>query len=347
MMVRLHFAADINFSFDYSDNEKRFASYSRNKIDSNLCCAILQAARELFWRGNRPADCGVAELTCEKSVTESRGEKSLGNQLQRADRRKCEMLQGRLRTPENKMETVKRQLRTGGKAAELNLGWNGFVTAARVFEICSLIMLALQIFGAAISALPFFIAAKVGGPMSMISTSGYARRRGDASSELTPNDFAIRPARIVRKALNTDARVTGRFTRFDLARKAICGNRFSSKAEASSQTRFAHHNSADAGSSTRNHSHIRLSDCEMNATNTGSLGNLQIVCGVELCRFDSNDWIMTGSAAKRTTSNAATTYSEVSREQLVLDRSRPDRRERGVSLVKDTPAERQVIRITA
>jgi hypothetical protein len=262
-----------------------------------------------------------------------------------------EMLGGQLRMSEYEMEMVKGQLRMAADdlviyKSQMSPGREWLVTAMRVFMICSLIALSIEILGAVMSARDSSIVAGVGAQISMISTNGCASRRGNASSKLEPSDFVIPVAQVLQETPNTDARALNAFMIFDLAQNTILRSRHSSEARASARSWFAHEDSADNGTAARIRNHIHLDDRAMNGTRTGSPDKLLPDCGVKVLRVNSNNLIMTDPAPRLVIPNATTIYSDNSNDQIIFDRRRLERERTTTLLLKQNTSESHVMRIS-
>jgi hypothetical protein len=262
---------------------------------------------------------------------------------------KLEILDGQQQIPENKMGMVKGQMQMAGNKMELNPGGKLLVIAARAISICASMMLsieAIEMFGALMFADHSSIAANVGKQMSRISTDSSAIRRGDAPLKSEPRDFVIPAARVARETTNMNARLSNGFARFDLAPRTILGDRLSSRERASTRPRFAHEDSADDDFAARIHDHIQIDDRAMSGAVTGESAKLLLQHGVGVCRFDSNNLIVTDTAAQLTMPNATAIYSGHSNDQVIVDRHRIQRERTTALLLKQNMPETQVIIIS-
>jgi hypothetical protein len=220
------------------------------------------------------------------------------------------MLECQLRISENNMEMTKSQLRMAAHdlvicETKMNSARKWLVAAAKVFTICSLIALSIEVFGAALSARHCSIVAGIGGGVSMVSAESCVSRQGHASSKLDRNDFVVYAPRTFQETRNTRARILNGITLFDVRRNTIFGNRRS-------------------GANSRSPDKL-LQDCE-----------------AKVCRFNSSDLLMADPAATLTMANASTIYLASSDDEIIADRHRLKReRTTNVGLETNT-TERQV-----
>jgi hypothetical protein len=204
--------------------------------------------------------------------------------------------------------------------------------APRAIAICSLILVSIDVLGAAINGRDFSIDARARGPM--ILTSDSSIHRGDSAEKLKTQDLDIRAARIFRKTTDMDASISNEISHIDSACDRTLENRLSRAAMKLVLGPFSHEDSAVADCAPRMYGQAGLENCAMNCAERDPSGELSPADAEIVFGSNRNNLFITDSFLEFLIPDATTIRPDASLDSAVVDRQRLRRQPASSELMK-------------
>ena len=208
---------------------------------------------------------------------------------------------------------------------ELTLAQHWNAIALRLYALCNLIAVLIEIPGGAIATVHFSTASNAGGQMSTMSTDYSVIRRGKCLVEVGLHQLIVRAERTFWKMTNLNERVANVFTRFELARYAILENRLCCEDKTSPSLSFAREDSAVEDSTTQSHELIRSDHRAMSCSDSETSDEILLGDLTRVCRFNSSNLITADLASQVSIPNATTIHTDASHDTAIVDRNRLNR----------------------
>jgi hypothetical protein len=238
---------------------------------------------------------------------------------------KKEMLEGKSRMSDGKSGTTQSQLQMTESEMELTLAQHWNAIALRLYALCNLIAVLIEMPGRAMATVHFSTVLSGGGQMSTMLTDCSAIRGESCLEEVGLPELVVRPGRMFSGMTNLHERVANVFTRFELARRTILGNQLYRKEMPSPRPSSTRKYPAVENSAAQSHGLIQSEHRAMSCSDSETSDEILLGDATRVCRFTSSNLITADLASRVSMPNATTIHTDASPDTVIVDRNRLNR----------------------